>query len=298
MKTLHIIAITAAAAAMTFQAAGQSKAQQLQFKEAEKAYNTVREAISPALAVVRTSYLVADYDFANFYGFEGDSIFGASYSVAVNTTAGTVLAARAVEPWKSDRNYAPYLDNEQYQPYISSTMFSPLEEKADFKPLMFMDGSLPEPLDCNDGIFVALTNIAETSQTLECVAYDRPVSGIAVWFYNELASPLSLGNADVNMKFSPCTANFSPSECTVPVTNRSFTKSPAIGGIFLVPEYPGNGTVVFKVGGFIVPAGETDKWVIARASVTRPAIFNNGITPVLPPEEQPAAHAPLPSAGE
>lgn len=105
-----------------------SKAQFTNFRLSSEVL--IENAVKGAFYIAESSYYIADAN-GKKYGRGGKTYFNKVKTLACKTDAGYVMAADALEPWKSDPVYDKYRNNANYIPILTDTIeFSNLENKA------------------------------------------------------------------------------------------------------------------------------------------------------------------------
>lgn len=229
------------------------------------------EALSPAVRVVRSTYLVANADLSQKYAAKNDSVFGRDYSVAFIVPGGIVIPESVLLPWASDSKFNTYRDNPAYQPYLHDRTMALLAPDALYQPLE-IEATLGEEVPAGNSsspLRIVSVESIDPCMALETMVPAETTRGFAVWYIvlpdTDIDSTTALNvkiesvNVDFNAYGSPATIN------------RAYTRGEILGGLFVVPIIESPGLVRFKVGGFLVPGSRADeKWQVFPAILPTP----------------------------
>lgn len=226
----------------------------------------IRDAVAPALRVVRTTYNIAAKEYTEIYATDNDSVFGRDFSLAVITPAGIVLSESAIFPWKNDSGFQPYSNDETLTPTVHDRTFSKLSSTAIYRPFVkdeFAD-FIPVGTNGNDDIIYSLDfDNSDKEDYINCIRPHETTRGLAIWI--TVPENLDLNkDTEAQIKIENATIEFdntsSPAEIKKINTNGTI-----LGGIFVVPVVVRPGLIEFKLAGIIAPpAGPGTSWRVIK----------------------------------
>lgn len=280
------ILIIAAVAAITASASAQFK---LTIPGSKISTEFVREAVLPAVRVVKTTYFVTDSAFSQNYAYKTDSVFGTDFSLGIVTEQGLIVPEKSVCPWKTDERYAPYLNNIQYQPVLHMRTVAVPAAEPQYEVFEQTLGSLATALNSDSALFVLTTDEERRMTAPSFTIVNEETKGLMVWFM--LSSKVDITqSANFDIKVSNATIEFTdapkadaPEDVASGGALLGSSSSAIFGGVFVVPVVTGPGKVDFQIAGILAAdADSKGKWVLYK-----PIMPQVGDTPT-DEDEQPA----------
>lgn len=241
------------------------------------------ESLSPAVRVVRSTYLVANADLSQKYAAKNDSVFGRDYSIAFIVPGGLVLPESALLPWIGDSKFNTYRDNPAYQPYLHDRTMAFLAPDALYLPLD-IESTLGEEIpagNTSSPLRLVSAELISQSMALETMVPTETTRGFAVWYIALPDTDIDTTTA-LNVKIESVNVDFNADGSPATI-NRAFTRGDILGGLFVVPVIESPGLVRFKVAGFLSPGNRADeKWLVYPAIIPAPV----ELEPVIEPADE------------
>lgn len=243
------------------------------------------DALSPAVRVVRSTYLVANSDLSQKYAAKNDTVFGRDYSMAFIVPGGIVIPEAALMPWAGDPKFNTYRENPAYQPYLHDRTMALLAPDALYQPLD-IESTLGEEVPAGNSsspLRLVSTGSIEGAPALETMVPTETTRGFAVWYIllpdTDIDSTTSL-----NIKIESVNVDFNADGTPATITP-AYTRGDILGGLFVAPVIESPGLVRFKVAGFLAPGSRLDeKWQVLPAILPEP-IELEPVTPVNEPTD-------------
>lgn len=207
-------------------------------------------AVKGCAVIVKQAYQLKDDKTGKAYGRHGKNEFGCNYTIGVKTNKGLIITDNAIRPWNDDSNYKKI--NGNYTPVISRTEvrdFS-VSEKSEFK-------QQPLKLAANQphGLYIARTDDS-TPSGMEIDYTSGKKKGWLIWYESEKNinedpnSSISINSINNEMEFKEGQTEY---EIDTPTNEKD-----VIGGIYVCPQFRGNGQINFCLVGII--ALSDGKW--------------------------------------
>lgn len=239
----------------------------------------IEEAVRKGLFVVRQAYQLEDTTAESpaYYGRDGKSYFGQTYSIGARLNRGYVIDARLVAPWLEDTHFEEYRHSTQYRPVISRTEYRDIQEIT-YHPLAFRAenrDSVPKGSVCQqqDSLFSAGFSLWEE----EGLCKGWVVLAVGEKPLNENDSvkiSLLIYRTEVNLE-----ADKQLYEIKAPATSLS-----VMGGIYVSPVVTGIGQLSFRLAGLVQQI--EDKWYIMGVKeATATDSVSGSLTPIGSQEE-------------
>lgn len=232
----------------------------------------VRDALTPSLRVVRTSYDIARKDFSEYFSADNDTVFGRSYTLGVVVPGGMVVSSHALAPWDADPKYEYYRNDETLTTKINDCVMSSLLPDADYRVVEIDEFSTPVPIPevLNDSpvYFIDVTNNIG-ADALEIMTPDETTNGLAIWVATQEGRSLD-STTDMFVKIENAKLEFDAVNPWATI-KKVATKGEILGGIFVVPILKAPGVLQFTVAGFMAPpTGPNEPWRVIKAQLPAP----------------------------
>lgn len=215
----------------------------------------IEEAVREGLFIVRQAYQLEDTtaEPPAYYGRDGKSYFGQTYSVGARLCGGYVIDARLTAPWLEDTHFEEYRHSTQYRPVISKTEYRDIAEIT-YHPLAFRAenrDSVQKGSVCQqqDSLFSAGFSLWEEEGLCKgwvvLAVGEKPLSES-----DSAQLSLLIYRTEVNLE-----ADKQLYEIKAPATSLS-----VMGGIYVYPVVNGIGQLSFRLAGLVQQI--EDKWYI------------------------------------
>ncbi|MDO4319413.1 MAG: hypothetical protein Q4C34_02445 [Bacteroidales bacterium] len=221
----------------------------------------IREAISPAVKVVRTTYFMADAELTQRYSSQTDTVYGYDYSLAYQTPDGFIISEGTVNPWLTDPRFEEFRNSTEYTPLLNNRAYATLSDKPVYENLA------PKPLTDMEAIgkdsgLVWFRSENIPAGTIKAGAV-KGAKGFMAWFVIPRDTDLQT-NTDLNIKFSRLTPEFDDKGFakagTLPITGGEIA-----GGIYVQPVAGDNGTITLHIAGVLSRTSpRTGAWRLVR----------------------------------
>ena len=234
----------------------------------------IEEAVREGLFIVRQAYQLEDTaaEPPAYYGRDGKSYFGQTYSVGARLDGGYVIDARLAAPWLEDAHFEEYRNSTQYRPVISKTEYRDITEII-YHPLAFRAenrDSVPKGSLCQqqDSLFSAGFSLWEEEGLCRgwvvLAVGEKPLSES-----DSVKVSLLIYRTEVNLE-----ADKQLYEIKAPATSLS-----VMGGIYVCPVAIGIGQLSFRLAGLVQQI--EDKWYIMGVKGTVTTDRTSGsLTPI------------------
>lgn len=200
------------------------------------------KAVEGALVLTKSNYRLKDKTDGKFYGRDGNPDFGYGYGVAVKTEDGVIALSTQLMPWNEDNNYQKVSD--KYDAVLSSVEICGLDGKE------FIPVQKPVSLE---GLYQVID--PQTKGGLKIGKGDGEINGWCVWITSKADNRLAIDDLK-------CQANTRAIEVTDTTKTIDAGNAPqgcrVLGGIYVVPEYLGEGNIRFNILGLL--DNTFDKW--------------------------------------
>ena len=209
----------------------------------------VENAVKSSFFLSKQSYQLRDKKSGELFGANGKKEFSAQYAIGIKVCDGILLGDRMLRPWLYDSKFGRYKDG--YEPVPYQTTYTALEEKIDYKELKYdpeaREGVVDKqiyryPSDVFAGKGLAVDSTAGTKD------------GWIIWVTARETDWEK--TAAVNFVTYQKTLDISKDNTSFGIEKPKGNK-PLLGGLYVVPFYPGIGTVEFRLCGLIVQDTES-----------------------------------------
>lgn len=215
------------------------------------------DAVKGCIVVVKQAYQLREDKTGKTYGRNSKNEFGCNFTIGVKTNQGLVVTDNALKPWNDDANYKKVSSG--YTPFISRTETRNISEsEGTFKqqPLK-MTGKQPE------GLYIAQTDDSVPSG-MEIDYTSGNKKGWLIWIESkksmmeDLNTSISINSISKEMEFKNGQVEYA---IDAPANEKN-----VIGGIYVCPQFPGNGQVNFCLVGIITLSD--GKWKLTAPFTT------------------------------
>ncbi len=208
-------------------------------------------AIQGSCVVVRQSYQIKNKKTGIVYGRNGHDEFGKIYSIGVKTDAGLVLIEKAIKPWLYDIDFKKVEDD--YDPLIFLTEVGEIvsDAKVSYSACPISIGR-QQP----NGAWVANASVSSPNY----LSIDSDLGqkdGWLVWYTADNINSNDSTALSIQSFNRKVEANEEGTDIDI---DAPVGAGAPIGGIYVCPFYEGNGRVVYKLTGIIIP--NNNKWVL------------------------------------
>lgn len=222
----------------------------------------MREAISPAVKVVRTSYFMADAELTQRYSSQTDTVYGYDYSIVFQTPDGFIVPAGTVEPWLTDPRFEEFRNSTEYTPLLNNRSYAPLSRKPVYENLAPKQFEAPTAIGTDTGLaWLETENVPDG--LMQAGFVETETKGFMTWFVLPRGQELQ-DNTDLNIKFSRFTPEFdAKGQCAMnalPPTNGEI-----LGGIYVQPIPGKDGVINLRIAGVLSRTSpRTGAWRLVR----------------------------------
>ena len=212
----------------------------------------VEDAVRTGVFISRQSYQIYDKKTGELFGLNGKPEFGIQYTIGVKVPDGFCLVDKAVRPWIYDEKYKKY--QTKYDPVFYQAKYSEIGENVRFDSLDYSTTQQKELINSTIYHFASKT-FGGKGFTLD--TQNGLKKGWLVWIVSPQKDDINADNS----------TSFYIEKKEIEVKGKQFliaTETPnitdnLIGGIYVVPVYPGVGIVEFQLCGILVQRSE-NKW--------------------------------------
>lgn len=210
----------------------------------------LREAIAPAVKVVRTTYFMADVAMTQRYSASADSVFGYDYSLAYQTPDGFIVSGGTLNPWQTDPQFEEFRNSEEYTPLLNNRAYAtltdaPVYEQLAIDPLNVLD----QPIGKDTGLAWWKSGNTPAGHMMTATDSTAGDKGFMAWFI--LPRDRNLQEfTDLNIKFTRHTPEYGDNGVSS-ITALPATGGTLIGGLYIIPRPHDNGTVTLRIGGVL-----------------------------------------------
>jgi len=210
----------------------------------------IDNVVGKGLFLSKQAFQISDKESGDLYGLKGKKEFGTQYSVGVKFSHGYLLTNKAIRPWQYNSNFTKY--KEKYTPVPYTSTYTELGEKANYLEL-----SIDNSVAISDSSLYIFNSDVFGRKGL-CVDTSKgEKDGWIVWV-----------TVDKNLNFEQTSdvgffsvkkpINIEKKETLIDIEKPKYQTASIMGAIYVVPEYPEIGTIVFKLCGIAVENGS--KW--------------------------------------
>lgn len=219
------------------------------------AQEITNQAISGSVVLVRQSYYLVDKTTGEAYGRNNRDEFGSNVSLGVLTTAGVLLTDEAANPWNYEKDFDFKQYEKDYTPEIIKTEINNVDdEHSSFS----VQSSVMKP-EQMDGVLLGKIETGNSSK-LEIDAEPGKKDGWIIWFLND-GSPDGIESQHISMESYTTSLDITKGKELYEI-NQPIDSARVVGGIYLNPQFPGGGHVVYKLAGYMIR--RDGKWSVRK----------------------------------
>lgn len=237
----------------------------------------LENAVEDGLIIVRRYYQLQDVSVAPpaNYGWNNQPYFGDSWSLAVKTSGGYLLADAAVHPWTYDGKFEQYRNQTRYRPVYLKSEYRQTDTTA-YLPIAIPDSVVA--VSAGRLYRVADSVFGNRGFVLDHEAGAK--DGWLIWVVSRVpvaddaAQPFSLVVHRSELTFTDAQSQYEVRTLS--------TERVILGGIYVLPQVTGVGQIIVKLSGVLHK--ENDKWHVVKLttsamSASSAASGGAGLTP-------------------
>lgn len=215
--------------------------------------DVTKDAIVKELSVIRQQYRLRQVRTEDYFGKNGKSYYGETYTLAIKIPNGTIVQNRVIEPWIGDADYKRVNKTGKYEPVRFWSYQRNLNDSLYEATELEIGSSYMTPTDTDSLIYTHKDSQADFGLAIDDKAGDK--DGYMVWAY-----------ASTNIQDSAMTVSLKQTQRSIVASADSayIQMSPSdnervIGGLYVVPRYERGGRVQIMLVG-VAARDASDKW--------------------------------------